>query len=65
MAKKQPTFRVANGIQLVINNYGVHFVAVRDNENKFNLEPLFPDMMNENIDRYLYPYTRGRYKPGL
>jgi len=52
---------VANGIQLDFNNYWGHFVAVRNNENKFNLEPLIPDMMNENIDRYLFPYTRNYF----
>jgi len=45
-------------LQLDINNYWVHFVAVRDQADKLVLEPLLPDYMKENIDRYLYPHGR-------
>ena len=46
------------GLQLDINNYWVHFVAIRTDGTKLFPEPLFPDTMSENLDRYLHPYTR-------
>ncbi len=46
------------GLQLDINNYWVHFVAIRTDGTKLIPEPLFPDAMSENLDRYLHPYTR-------
>jgi hypothetical protein len=49
---------VFDGMQLDINTYWVHFVAVRANGNKLSLDALFPDMMKDEIDRYLHPYTR-------
>ena len=52
---------VASGMQLDINTYWVHFVVVRPLGNRLNLEPLFPDMMRENIDRYLQPYSRDYF----
>ena len=48
----------AEGLQLDINNYWVHFVAIRTDGAKLIPEPLFPDSMSENLDRYLHPYTR-------
>jgi hypothetical protein len=33
--------------------------AVRADGKKLILDPLFPYMMFENIDRYLWPYTRA------
>jgi hypothetical protein len=61
LAKSMLAVGILNGIQLDINNYWVHFVAVRDVENKLSLEALFPDMMFENIDRYLYAYSRDYF----
>lgn len=52
---------VANGVQLDINTYWVHFVVVRPVGNRLNLESLFPDMMRENIDRYLQSYSRDYF----
>jgi hypothetical protein len=46
------------GLQLDINNYWVHFVAVEHDNGKLKLDPLFPNGMQENIDRYLHPYGR-------
>lgn len=51
----------AEAIQLDINNYWVHFVAVRTDGKKLILEPLFPAQMKENIDRYLWNYTRDYF----
>jgi hypothetical protein len=48
-------------IQLDINPYWVHFVAVRTDGKKLILEPLFPAQMRENIDRYLWNYTRDYF----
>jgi hypothetical protein len=48
----------ANALQLDINNYWVHFVAIRVKDGKLVPEPLFPEAMKENLDRYLNPYTR-------
>jgi hypothetical protein len=52
---------VTTGMQLDINTYWVHFVAVRPQAGRHGLEPLFPDMMRENIDRYLQPYSRDYF----
>ena len=46
------------GIQLDINSYWVHFVVIKPVGTKLIPEPLFPSTMNENVDRYLHPYTR-------
>src|SRR5271157_404687 len=51
----------AEAIQLDINNYWVHFVAVRTDGKNLILEPLFPGQMKENIDRYLWNYTRDYF----
>ena len=51
----------AEAIQLDINPYWVHFVAVRTDGKKLILEPLFPGPMNDNIDRYLWNYTRDYF----
>ncbi len=44
-------------IQLDINNYWVHFGAIQFNGDQPSTQPLFPQM-NDNINRYLMPYTR-------
>lgn len=61
LAQSMLTAGVANGIQLDINNYWVHFVALRVQTGKMVPEPLFPEAMTENLDRYLYPYTRDYF----
>ena len=58
LARSMQAAEVADAIQLDINNYWTHFVAVRSEGSKLVLEPLFPKMMKENVDRYLFPYTR-------
>ena len=50
-----------NALQLDINNYWVHFVTIQWNGNKPVPSALFPDVMTNNIDRYLYPYTRDYF----
>ena len=49
------------GMQLDINTYWVHFVAIRDSADRRELEPLFPEMMKENVDRYLHQYSRDYF----
>ena len=61
LAKSMQAAGMFNAMQLDINNYWVHFVAVRSNANKLTMEPLFPAMMFENIDRYLYAYSRDYF----
>ncbi len=61
LAKSMLAAGMVNGMQLDINNYWVHFVAVRAKDNLLSLEPLFPEMMFENIDRYLYAYSRDYF----
>jgi hypothetical protein len=58
LAKSMLAAGISNGMQLDINNYWVHFVAVRDKNNAVSLEPLFPAMMFEQIDRYLKGFSR-------
>ena len=61
LARSMLAAGIQNGMQLDINNYWVHFVAARVQNNSLSLEPLFPAMMSENVDRYLYPYTRDYF----
>ncbi len=61
LAKSMQAAGADASIQLDINNYWVHFVAVQWPDQKLDLKPLFPDMMKENIDRYLWPYTRDYF----
>jgi len=61
LAKAMQTAGADAAIQLDINEYWVHFVAVRTDGKKLMLYPLFPYMMYDNIDRYLWPYTRDYF----
>jgi hypothetical protein len=49
---------VKAGMQLDINNYWVHFAAIRDSGQKLIPEPLFPEDMKFDVGRYLAPYSR-------
>jgi len=55
LAKAMQAAGVENAIQLDINTFWVHFVAVHPDG---TLEALFPAMMKEDLNRYLHPYTR-------
>jgi hypothetical protein len=61
LAKAMQAAGADAAIQLDINDYWVHFVAVHTDGKKLILDPLFPYMMFENIDRYLWPYTRDYF----
>jgi hypothetical protein len=58
LAISMQAIRAKNGIQLDINNYWVNFVVHRAQAESMISEPLLPDLMRENLDRYLYPYVR-------
>lgn len=47
-----------DAMQLDINNYWVHFTAVRDTAGKLNPEPLFDSMKPQDPNRFLNAYSR-------
>ncbi len=49
---------VRSGMQLDINNYWVHFTAIRVDAGKMVADPLFPSDMFSSVDRYLKPFAR-------
>jgi len=56
---------VKSGMQLDINNYWVHFTAIRTDGAKLIPDPLFPDDMKFDVDRYLKPYVRDFFYVAL
>jgi hypothetical protein len=56
---------VQTGMQLDINNYWVHFAAIRDTGGKNVPEPLFPDEMKSDVGRYLTKYARDFFYVAL
>ncbi len=58
LAKVMMDVGIWAGMQLDINNYWVHFVAVRDSSDKMVADPLYPVDMRFDVDRYLKPYSR-------
>jgi hypothetical protein len=61
LAKTMQVAGAAHAIQLDINPYWVHFTAVRSAGDKLVFEPLFPAMMKENINRYIWPFPRDYF----
>jgi hypothetical protein len=55
LARSMQAAGAENAIQLDINTFWVHFVAVHPDG---TLEALFPGMMKEDLNRYMSPYTR-------
>jgi hypothetical protein len=53
------------GMQLDINNYWVHFTAIRQASGKITPDPLFPDDMKADIGRYLTRYPRDFFYVAL
>ena len=47
-----------NAMQLDINNYWTIFEAFPAKTDKLQPEPLLPKDMNDNLNRFLYPYAR-------
>jgi hypothetical protein len=58
LANVMMSIGVRAGMQLDINNYWVHFVAILDDSGKMVPDPLFPVDMRFDADRYLKPYSR-------
>jgi hypothetical protein len=58
LAESMLAVGASNGMQLDINNFWVHFVAINAD---LKPEPLLPDLMTEFLDRYLHPYTRDYF----
>jgi hypothetical protein len=56
---------VKGGMQLDINNYWVHFTAIRNLSGKITPEPLFPDDMKADVGRYLQKYSRDFFYVSL
>ena len=50
-----------DGIQLDINNYWVHFVVYPADLDELKPEPLLPELMIENFDRYLDAFGRDYF----
>ena len=48
---------VHQGMLLDINNFWVHFTAIHSEEGKLVAEPLLPNDMSDQIDRYLGPFA--------
>ncbi len=49
---------VWTAMQLDINNYWVHFDAMRDQDGQIIPDPLFSTEMNQNSKRFLSQYAR-------
>ena len=58
MAKALNTVGAYQAMQLDVNNFWVHFDAVRADGDGLKPEALFPAMVKQNDDRYLKSYTR-------
>ena len=65
LASAMQAVGVKSSMQLDINNYWVHFVAIRDQSGKNSAEPLFPDAMKADIGRYLTKYMRDFFYVAL
>ncbi len=60
LAKAVAAAKVETAMQLDINNYWVHFAAIRSTGGKLTPEPLLKEM-NQNPDRYLRRFTRDYF----
>jgi hypothetical protein len=58
LAAAMQAVNVEAGMQLDINNYWVHFTAIRDTAGQNVPDPLFPDEMKADVGRYLTKYAR-------
>jgi hypothetical protein len=61
LAKCMLAVGAVQGIQLDINIYWAMFLAYDSNSDRLVPEPLLPDIMRENLDRYLYAYSRDYF----
>ena len=58
LADSMMAAHVQNGMQLDINNFWVHFTAIRVQDGNMVPDPLFPSDMFSSVDRYLKPFAR-------
>ena len=58
MAQALSSAGAYQAMQLDVNNYWVHFDAVRADGDKLKPDALFPAMVKQNDDRYLKAFTR-------
>ncbi len=65
LAAAMQAVNVKAGLQLDINNYWVHFTAIRNQGGSNKPEGLFPDDMKTDIGRYLQKYTRDFFYVAL
>ncbi|MDO8971670.1 MAG: hypothetical protein Q7U74_13340, partial [Saprospiraceae bacterium] len=65
LAAAMQAVEVKSGLQLDINNYWVHFTAIRNQAGKITPEPLFPDDMKADVGRYLHKYARDFFYVAL
>jgi hypothetical protein len=65
LASAMEAVGVQNGMQLDINNYWVHFTAIKDQGGKNIPDPLFPDDMKADVGRYLTRYPRDFFYVAL
>lgn len=65
LASAMQAVGVHNGMQLDINNYWVHFVAIRNIAGKATPDPLFPEDMKADVGRYLTRYSRDFFYVAL
>jgi hypothetical protein len=65
LAAAMESVEVKAGLQLDINNYWVHFVAIRNQGDQVTPEPLFPDDMKADPGRYLTKYPRDFFYVAL
>jgi hypothetical protein len=61
LAKTMQNAGAWNAIQLDINNYWALFVKFQPKGSAFLPEPLLPRLMVDNVERYLWEYTRDYF----
>jgi len=61
LAKTMQTAGAWNAIQLDINNYWTLFVKMQASGSKLVPEPLLPQLMVANVERYLWNYSRDYF----
>ena len=61
MARALQTAGAHNAMQLDINNYWVHFDAIKPDGDKLATVPLFDSMKNQDDRRYLNSYSRDYF----
>jgi len=58
LAQVMQALHAWDAMQLEINNYWTIFEAFPVKDGKLTAEPLMPDLMNDNVERFFQPYAR-------